>query len=270
MVALLVVAAPAQATSGTFDCATLQAGLNQVADGDIITLQGICTGQQFTLQSFPDPVTPFSTIRTWTLRGNPPTASTGLDGTGLNTSQRMLTGVDVHRLEIQNLMFRDGNVTGDGGALDISGHSDARAAQLLVLQQPRDGKGGAVHFAPETPGRWPQHRRDRGKRLRLRLGDERRRGELRDNGRGLSIESPGTGNNNSGVNGSTFANNTATGNGGGFSYAIPPATAENVSLNGNVVVNTAGGSGGGGHVVAANSFLNIDNEPPTRATRWSR
>ena len=173
----------------------------------------------------------------------------------------MLTGVDVHRLEIQNLVFRDGNVTGNGGALDISGLSTLGLRNSSFFNNHATGKGGAVHFAPDSGTDNPTIGAIGVSGSVFGSETNAAEGNTATTGGGLSIESPGTGNNNSGVNGSTFANNTATGNGGGFSYAIPPATAENFSMNGNVVVNnSAGGSGGGAHVVAANSFLNIDNE----------
>ena len=38
VVAVLVAAAPAGAASGTFDCAGLQAGMNNGTDGNVITL----------------------------------------------------------------------------------------------------------------------------------------------------------------------------------------------------------------------------------------
>ncbi len=260
VVALLIAASSAQAASGTFTCPNLQAGLNQAAPGDVITLQGICTGQEFDLRNFGDPVTPFFNYNSWTFTGDPSDGIDGFDGTGLTTSQRMLTGVDVHRLEIQNLVFRDGNVTGDGGALDISGLSTLGLRNSSFFANQATGKGGAVHFAPDSGSDNPTIGAIGVSNSVFGSETNAAEGNKAATGGALSIESPGTGNNNSGVNGSTFANNTATGNGGGFAYAIPPGTAENMSLDGNVVVeNTAGGSGGGGHVVVANSFLNVTN-----------
>ena len=261
VVALLIAASSAQAASGTFPCANLQAGLNQAAPGDVITLQGICTGQQFTLRNFGDPVAPFFNYNSWTFTGDPSDGVDGFDGSGLTTAQRMLTGVDVHRLEIQNLVFRDGNVTGDGGALDISGLSTLGLRNSSFFNNHATGKGGAVHFAPDSGTDNPTIGAIGVSGSVFGSETNAAEGNTATTGGGLSIESPGTGNNNSGINGSTFANNTATGNGGGFAYAIPPATAENLSLNGNVVVkNKAGGSGGGAHVLVANTFLGIDNE----------
>ena len=256
-----VVVPSAGAVSQTTNCAGLQAALDQVASGNTITLQGICTGQQFTLRNFGDPAGPFFNYNSWTLTGDPSDGLDGFDGSGLTTAQRMLTGVDVHRLEIQNLVFRDGNVTGNGGALDITGLSNLGLRNSSFFANQATGKGGAVHFAPDSGPDNPTIGAIGVSGSVFGSEADAAEGNKATTGGALSIESPGTGNNNSGINGSTFANNTATGNGGGFAYAIPPATAENFSLNGNVVVkNKAGGSGGGGHVVAANSFLGIDNE----------
>ena len=260
MVALLIAASSAQAASDTFTCPELQAGLNQAAPGDVITLQGICTGQQFTLRNFGDLVAPFN-YNSWTFTGDPSDGIDGFDGTGLTTAQRMLTGVDVHRLELQNLVFRDGDFNGNGGALDISGLSTLGLRNSSFFNNHATGKGGAVHFAPDSGPDNPTIGAIGVTGSVFGSEANAAEGNKAATGGALSIESPGTGNNNSGINGSTFANNTATGNGGGFAYAIPPATSENFSLNGNVVVkNTAGGSGGGGQVLGANSLLRVDNE----------
>jgi hypothetical protein len=261
-VAVLVFAAPAQGASGTYSCANLQTGFTQVADGDTITLQGICTGQQFTMKNFGDPVSPFFSMSTWTFRGDPSDGVDGFDGSGLTGTQRMLTGVDVHRLEIQDLVFRDGDVVGNGGALEITGQSTVGLRRASFFNNNATLRGGAMHFAPDPPVSGGGYNIGAIGVSDTIFGSEAvpAEGNSAATGGALSIESPGQGNNNSGINGSTFANNVASGNGGGFDYAIPPGTAENMSLDGNVVVgNTAGGSGGGGHVVVANSFLNVTN-----------
>ena len=261
MLMLLVIAGAAQAASGTYTCANLQAGLNQADDGDTITLQGICTGQHFDLPTFPTPSAFPNNYKMWTFRGDPSDGPDGFDGTGLTTAQRMLTGVDVHRLEIQNLTFRDGNVAGNGGALDITGESSVGLRQSAFYNNQATGKGGAVHLSQVAPFL--------GSTLggfgvsSDTFGSETVPGEGNSaaTGGALSIESPGQGNNNSGINGSTFANNSATGNGGGFDYAVPSGGSENVSLDGNVVVkNKAGGSGGGGRVSIDTGLLRVDND----------
>src|SRR3954464_5787356 len=122
---LLFAAAPAWAASGTYTCATLQAGINQAGQGDTITLNssaspgGLCNAQ-YTLKSFPSPIAFPNNYTQWTLTGRAG-QNDGFDGSGL--AGRVLTGVDVHRLELQNLIFRDSSVTGDGGALNVTGES---------------------------------------------------------------------------------------------------------------------------------------------------
>src|SRR6186713_2531066 len=103
-VVLLVAAAPpALAASGTFTCATIQAGINQAANGDVITLDsgaapgGLCP-MQVTLKSFPSPIAFPNNYTQWTLTGRTG-MNDGFDGTGL--PGRVMTGVDVHRLELQ-------------------------------------------------------------------------------------------------------------------------------------------------------------------------
>ena len=145
------------------------------------------------LRDFGDPVAPFN-YNSWTFTGDPSDGIDGFDGTGLTTAQRMLTGVDVHRLEkLQNLVFRDGDFNGNGGALDISGLSTLGLRNSSFFNNHATGKGGAVarpRLGPDNPtiGAIGVAR------LRLRLGDkERRRGEQRGHGRGPLDRDPGTG-----------------------------------------------------------------------------
>src|SRR4051794_177671 len=261
---LFVIAAPVQAADKPATCEDLQTVLDGAADGDVITLDssdgvgGVCHGH-YTLKSFPDPAG-IENYKVWQLQGDPTNGVDGFTGADLTGSQRMLTGTDVHRFELWNLTFRHGDVTGDGGAIDITGQSSLGLRLSEFYDNHASGKGGAVHLAQETQvtstlGGFGFSGDIFGSETTPALGNSAATGGA------VSIESPGTGNNNSGINGSTFGNNTATGNGGGFDYAIPPGTAENFSLNGNVVVkNKAGGSGGGGHVVVANTSLRVDNE----------
>lgn len=264
---MLLAVAPASALDKPATCATLQTVLNGAAQGDVITLNssdgvgGLCHGH-YDLKSFPSPIAFPNNYTTWQFQGDPSNGIDGFDGSDLNgTTERMLTGVNVHRLELQNLVFRDGTVTGNGGALDISGLSTLGLRNSSFFNNHATGKGGAVHFAPDSGTDNPTIGAIGVSGSVFGSETNAAEGNTATTGGGLSIESPGTGNNNSGINGSTFANNTATGNGGGFAYAIPPATAENLSLNGNVVVkNKAGGSGGGAHVLVANTLLGVDNE----------
>ena len=80
----LVVVAPAGAASGTYTCATLQAGLNQAGNTDTITLDdaNLCTAN-YTLPNFDTP-TGIQNYKSWTL--------TGTAGSGFSpTSGRALT-----------------------------------------------------------------------------------------------------------------------------------------------------------------------------------
>ncbi|HMJ96644.1 MAG TPA: hypothetical protein VK486_12365 [Thermoleophilaceae bacterium] len=234
-------------------------------DGDVITLDstvggtgGLCTGEYF-LKNF-GTAEPYNS---WTLQGDPSDGNIdGFDGgtgSGLPGSTRMLTGLNVHHLEILDLRFRDGNVTGNGGAIDITGQSSVGLRRSQFFNNHATVRGGAVHLGQQTPsvalGAVGVSDNTFGSQTIPAEGNSAATGGA------LSIESPGQGNNNSGINGSTFANNTATGNGGGFDYALAPGGIENFSLGGNVVVNNkAGGSGGGAHVVVGISTVYVDNE----------
>ncbi|MEA2365027.1 MAG: hypothetical protein QOI32_539 [Thermoleophilaceae bacterium] len=260
---LLIAAAPAGAASGTYDCDHLQDGFSQVQAGDTITLQGICTGLEYDLHGFPTPSDFPNNYAMWTFRGDPGDGVDGFDGTGLTGAQRMLTGVDVHRLEIQDLLFRDGNVTGDGGAINLTGESALGLRRSAFFNNHATGKGGAVHVAQGTPfgasilGGVGMSENT--------FGSESNAGEGNSaaTGGAVAIELQTNPNNGSGINGSTFANNTASGNGGAFSFQVtgPPDTSTNFSLTGNVVVkNNAGGSGGGGYVAGLLGFLDVDQD----------
>jgi len=54
LLVVLLVAPSAHAASGTYTCANLQTGLNQVQNGDVITVDGMCN-DGYTLPSFADP-----------------------------------------------------------------------------------------------------------------------------------------------------------------------------------------------------------------------
>ena len=258
-VLLLAAAAPAQAASGTFTCATIQAGIDQAANGDVITLDssaapgGLCP-MQVTLKSFPSPL---SNYTSWTLTGRTG-MNDGFDGSGL--PGRVMTGTDVHRLELQDLTFRDSSSASNGGAVAITGESSVGLRLSEFYNNDSDAKGGAVYLSQE-PAVFGIPLGGIGVSGNI-FGSETTpaEGNTAVTGGALAIETPGQGS-NSGINSSTFANNIAEANGGGFSYELASGGSENVSLDGNVVVNnTAGGSGGGGYVAGPIGFLNIDNE----------
>ena len=153
---MLLAVAPASALDKPATCATLQTVLNGAAQGDVITLNssegvgGLSHGHS-DLKSFPSPIAFPNHYTTWQFQGDPSNGIDGFDGSDLNgTTERMLTGVNVHRLELQNLVFRDGTVTGNGGALDISGLSTLGLRNSSFFNNHATGKGGAVHFAPDS------------------------------------------------------------------------------------------------------------------------
>ena len=146
-VAFFVSAGPAGAAEKSATCADLQVVLNGAADGDVITLNssagpgGLCSAQ-YTLHSFPTPSAFPNNYSQWTLKGRDG-MNDGFDGSGL--PGRVLTGVDVHRLELQNLVFRDSSVTGDGGAVNITGESSLGLRTSRFFNNHATGMGGAVH-----------------------------------------------------------------------------------------------------------------------------
>ena len=215
---------------------------------------GLCP-MQVTLKSFPSPTRIPNNYTQWTLTGRTG-MNDGFDGTGL--TGRVMTGVDVHRLELQDLTFRDSSSAGNGGALDITGESSVGLRQLRVLQQRRGRQGRRRHTWPGAAGARRDARRHRRERQHLRLGDEPRRGQHGGHRRRARDRDAGSGQ-NSGINGSTFANNVARGERRRLRLRARSGGSENFSLDGNVVVdNKAGGSGGGGYVVVANAFLSVD------------
>ena len=255
VVALLVAAAPAQAASGTYTCANLQAGLDQVQNNDVITVDGICTGQ-FALPSFADPGTTFNT---WTLQGVG--GDDGFDRNGV--AGRALTGNDSHRVVMQNLIFRDGSVTGageSGGAIELTGQSGLQLFDSLFVNNHANNRGGAVHVAPDLP---PDGFNNLGvSMLRNVFGSTTApaEGNSATIGGAVSVESVGV-NDQFSLTENLFANNTAAWDGGAFDFEVVPDGGVNVNLNGNDVIdNTAGGSGGGGHLIVANTALRVDNE----------
>jgi hypothetical protein len=253
---LLATAGSAGAVVVPATCSDLQAKLTAADDGQEIVLDGLCTGQ-YTLPSFPDPVAFPNNYKVWTLRA----AGTddGFDRQGV--AGRALTGVDVHRLEIQNLIFKNSNAVGDGGALSITGKSSVGLRGSTFTNNDATGDGGAVFLGQvanpvpgSTLGGIGVSGNTFGSETNAALGNQ-----AGGNGGALAIETPGQGL-NSGVNTSTFANNVATGNGGGFSYSLPTGGVENFSADFNQVLkNKAGGVGGGAHIkVDSSTILGID------------
>jgi hypothetical protein len=98
----------ASGASGVFVCATLQAALNNAQPGDVLTLDGVCTNQSFTLPTGV-PIT---------LQGDPTNGLDGFDG-NVDASTPILSGLDVGTTAIRSLFFRNASLTnGSGGGGD--------------------------------------------------------------------------------------------------------------------------------------------------------
>jgi hypothetical protein len=255
---LLMAAVPAQAAN--VDCDGLQAALDSVGDGTVITLTEMCHGQSFQLPNFDtpdsDPGQPApDTYISWTLNG---TAGAGFDGTG--APGRVLTGTDVHDLEIDDLTFVNSDATGNGGAISIDGESGVIIRRSSFFGNTATGKGGAVYLGPIT-------RLAPGEPLNGVVIDSNTFGSQTtpgDNtaqtGGALAVETPGQGQNSS-YHDNLFFGNSAKGDGGAFTYLLQPGNGENLSVFGNQVVgNRAGGSGGGGWISGQIGFMNVTGE----------
>lgn len=150
----LASAGPAAATDIAATCSTLQAQLDTVQSGDVVTLDssdgpsGLCSSA-YTLRTNP-PGTQTTAI---TLKGDSSDANAdGFDGT--LAVGRVLTGVDVHRLEINDLVFRDSTSATNGGAIAITGDSQAAVRTSKFFNNHADsGHGGAVYIAAKVLAR---------------------------------------------------------------------------------------------------------------------
>jgi predicted outer membrane repeat protein len=264
--ALASAAGPAHAANKDATCATLQTVLDGAQHTDVITLDssdgpnGRCD-RQYTLRSFPSPAG--GTYNVVTLQGNPGNGVDAFDGTGL--PGRILTGDDVHVLEIRNLVFQDGSATGaadagNGGAISITGESAPAIRDSTFLNNSATGKGGAVYLRQDDDFTGPQ-----GVALSGNTFGSVDAAALRNtsggNGGGAAVETPGQASGS--VNTNLFAGNVAGGNGGGFSWVFSEADS-GVGLNladNTVVDNTAGRSGGGGHVLSdTGGLISINRE----------
>jgi hypothetical protein len=255
-VAVLVAATPTGAQAAdtlNATCANLQTQLNAVNEtDDVVVLSGVCTSQ-FTL---PDLGTAPANYIRWTLRGDPSNGEDGFDGSTL--PGRMLTGNNVHFVEIRDLLFRDGTQTGNGGALSVAGESGVGLRGSRFFNNHATGRGGAVYFGFSALvgqiGGFGISGNTFGSTTSPAEGNS---ADLA--GGAVSVQTPGQ-TSNSGINTSTFANNVSGTTGGAFDYELAPAGVENFSLNFNTIVsNKARASGGGGHIVVHDaSFLGID------------
>jgi hypothetical protein len=245
--------ASAQAAAKSATCATLQTVLDGAADTDVITLDstdgpgGLCSGP-YTLKAFPVQVLGGDYV-TWTLTGN--SADGHLDGFDRNeVDGRALTGHNVHRLEIQDLTFRDGRSTTDGGAIAIDGQSSLGLRTSTFFNNRATGKGGAVFFSEDAAPGLSAGFGMSGNTFGVQ-GDATQRNQA-DVGGAVAVETHRT-NANSGVNGSLFYGNVAAKTGGGYDYLVEAGQGENTSTSGNVFDgNKAGGGGGGAHIKGNN------------------
>ena len=151
--------------------------------------------------------------------------------------------------------FGDGTVTGNGGALALTGESSASIFNSTFVNNTATGKGGAVYLAPTKatvagatlPG--------------VGINGNTFDDNQAQNGGALAADFPGQGQNSSYSN-NTFTDNIASHNGGAFTWVLDPSdlSGENFSVSNNVVVgNKASGFGGGGYIVQ-HGLLRIDNE----------
>jgi predicted outer membrane repeat protein len=247
--AALVPAGSAAAVVIPANCGNLQQTLTAADEGHEIVLDGVCN-DQFNLPDF-GPPGPGDSYRSWSLRGDP---SNGLDGFDRNgIPGRALTGNDVHRLTIQNLEFRDGVQTGDGGAISLTGESAPSFFDTSFFNNMATGKGGAVYVENNETVLQPFGVHF----LRNTFGSQSE-GNRATVGGALSVDIVTGG--ESTLFESVFVNNVAGSTGGGFDFAVAQGAPGSVSLDANDVIgNTAGSSGGGGHVVNA-AGLELTNE----------
>lgn len=128
---LSVTASPADAAASTTDCAGLAAALAGANDGDVLTLDGLCTGT-FTLP----------TGKAFTLQGDPTDGSDGIDGPGGGTGP-LLSGTDNGDMTIQRLRFLNGSFAGPGAGLSLIGNVAPTLDDLLF--DGNDATGGTGH-----------------------------------------------------------------------------------------------------------------------------
>jgi hypothetical protein len=136
-------ALPAQAASETTNCSGLQAALDQATNGDTITLNQLCTGQDFALNNGAHD------SRSYTLQGQSGSGA-GFDGTGATTSMlhaNNSSGDPTSTMTVRNLVFRNAPAAPlrNGGALVFQGeYSVVLDGNTFTDNQVDSGFGGAV------------------------------------------------------------------------------------------------------------------------------
>jgi hypothetical protein len=226
----LVAAAPA----GAVGCAAFKTAVQSAGDGDVITLDaGLTCHDTYVLPSTKNPLSV-------TIRGAG--AGATLDGTGKGT--RIMTALpsaesQVH-LTLRNLIFRNGKVAGDGGALAVEG-ADASATldHDRFFGNSATGGGGAVSIA-STASSSPISVTNSA------FGDGTvAHANKAAAGGALSIASSAGGPPVT-VKGNIFAGNAAVGAAGGLQMTQSSA-GRTLDVENNVITgNTAHGGGGGG------------------------
>jgi hypothetical protein len=133
----------ASAASETTNCAGLQAALDQATDGDTITLNEMCVGDDFALNNSADD------SRSYTLTGQPGSGA-GFDGTGGTTSvlhaNQATPGDATSSMTVSNLIFKNSSSPGNGGAVVFQGDYsvDLSDDTFTNNQTPNGGSGGAA------------------------------------------------------------------------------------------------------------------------------
>ena len=258
-VVALIVCLPASAHAAEIqlaaDCGTLQARFDEIesaplSNGNsyVVTLNssagpgGLCA-QAYTAPDLPTPAG-IENYRVWTLQGRPG-MNDGFDGTGIG---RILTAHDPHRMQVQELIFRDGSVTApgaDGGAISVTGEASLSVFTSRFFANQADDRGGAISFAPTfAPAAalngMSLYQNTFGSTTDAALGNQARTGGA------VSMESAGGA--NVSYTDNLFGKNVATDDGGALAYSAASAT-DNVSVDeSDIIGNRAGGSGGALHL----------------------
>lgn len=209
------------------DCGSLQHALDTSASEDTVTLvQGLtCTNMSFTLPGHPI-----------VLRG----AGNGATFDGGSPNTPILTGTGVGSTRIRNLTFRDGNTSGSGGAIEITGASSPTLAGDRFFDNQSGGSGGAVDI--ESTGGMIT--------VTNCVFGAPGSGNHALFGGGAFLGTNGTVQ----VTGSKFAGNSAASSYGGLRASGHTVTVATSSLTGN----TAGAVGGGAAVAAHEATLTSD------------
>lgn len=113
-------ASRASAASMTTDCAGLQAALNQAQNGDVVTLNQMCTATNSGASAGSFTLASGSTQPSFTLQGQSGSGA-GFDGTGVASSLLSATGAgSPTTFTIEDLTFQNASQANSGPALNVS------------------------------------------------------------------------------------------------------------------------------------------------------